>query len=118
MATLVRHTLCATLSGLSKIYRACGFTAPCGWAVFSGDLEHASDYLEGSSCWRHASRLCSNVPARVVGTDGARWASRASASSQRRAGGCSESRREILAAVGRSKHLEARNAQVAPCTRS
>ena len=38
MATLVRHTLCATLSGLSKVYRACGYRV--GWAVFSGDLEH------------------------------------------------------------------------------
>ena len=34
MATLVRDTLCATLSGLSKIYRACGYRV--GWAVFSG----------------------------------------------------------------------------------
>ena len=40
MATLVRRTLCATLSGLSKVYRACGYRV--GWAVFSGDLEHAA----------------------------------------------------------------------------
>src|ERR1700683_4923042 len=36
MATLVHDTLCATLSGLSKIYRACGYRV--GWAVFSGKL--------------------------------------------------------------------------------
>ena len=34
MATLVHDTLCATLSGLSKVYRACGYRV--GWAVFSG----------------------------------------------------------------------------------
>ena len=43
MATLVHHTLCGTLSGLSKVYRACGYRV--GWAVFSGDLENARDYL-------------------------------------------------------------------------
>ncbi len=31
MATLVHDTLCATLSGLSKVYRACGYRV--GWAV-------------------------------------------------------------------------------------
>ena len=36
MATLVTETLCATLSGLSKVYRACGYRV--GWAVFSGRL--------------------------------------------------------------------------------
>src|SRR5215470_16838843 len=43
MATLVHGTLCATLSGLSKVYRACGYRV--GWAVFSGELEHAREYL-------------------------------------------------------------------------
>ena len=36
MATLVHQTLCGTLSGLSKVYRACGYRV--GWAVFSGDV--------------------------------------------------------------------------------
>src|ERR1700676_5711388 len=44
MATLVRDTLCATLSGLSKVYRACGYRV--GWAVFSGRTRAATDYLK------------------------------------------------------------------------
>lgn len=60
MATLVHGTLCATLSGLSKVYRACGYRV--GWAVFSGDLEHATEYLAGLELLA-SLRLCSNVPA-------------------------------------------------------
>src|SRR6202050_3493382 len=60
MATLVHDTLCATLSGLSKIYRACGYRV--GWAVFSGQLHGSGDYL--SELEPLASlRLCSNVMA-------------------------------------------------------
>jgi alanine-synthesizing transaminase len=59
MATLVRETLCATFSGLSKVYRACGYRV--GWVVFSGDLEHAQGYLEGLDLLA-SLRLCSNVP--------------------------------------------------------
>ena len=43
MATLVRDTVCCTMSGLSKIYRACGYRV--GWAAFSGNLRGAGDYL-------------------------------------------------------------------------
>jgi alanine-synthesizing transaminase len=60
MATLVQGTLCATLSGLSKIYRACGYRV--GWAVFSGRLNGASDYLAALELLS-SLRLCSNVPA-------------------------------------------------------
>ena len=60
LATLVRDTLCATLAGLSKVYRACGYRV--GWAVFSGRTHAAADYL--SSLELLASlRLCSNVMA-------------------------------------------------------
>jgi len=59
MATLVNNTVCLTYSGLSKIYRACGYRV--GWCVFSGDLERASDYLHGMELLA-ALRLCSNVP--------------------------------------------------------
>ena len=60
VATLVHDTLCATLSGLSKVYRACGYRV--GWAVFSGRAHAAADYL--SSLELLASlRLCSNVMA-------------------------------------------------------
>src|SRR5580698_3512905 len=44
MAPLVHGTLCATLSGLSKVYRACGYRV--GWAVFSGRTRAATDYLK------------------------------------------------------------------------
>jgi alanine-synthesizing transaminase len=59
MATLVKDTLCATFSGLSKVYRACGYRV--GWVVFSGDLTHAQSYLEGMDLLA-SLRLCSNVP--------------------------------------------------------
>ena len=58
MATLVHDTLCATLSGLSKIYRACGYRV--GWAVFSGRTRAATDYLNGLELLS-SLRLCSNV---------------------------------------------------------
>jgi alanine-synthesizing transaminase len=60
MATLVRDTLCCTLSGLSKVYRACGYRV--GWAVFSGRLRGASDYMAALELVA-SLRLCSNVPA-------------------------------------------------------
>ena len=48
------------MSGLSKVYRACGYRV--GWASFSGDLENAREYpRRRSSCCR-SLRLCSNVP--------------------------------------------------------
>jgi len=59
MATLVHHTLCGTLSGLSKVYRACGYRV--GWAAFSGDLEHAREYLSALELLS-SLLLCSNVP--------------------------------------------------------
>ena len=59
MATLVDKSVCLTYSGLSKVYRACGYRV--GWCVFSGDLEHASDYIHGMELLA-ALRLCSNVP--------------------------------------------------------
>ena len=58
MATLVRDTLCATLSGLSKVYRACGYRV--GWAAFSGRTHAAADYLNALELLT-SLRLCSNV---------------------------------------------------------
>ncbi len=60
MATLVQDTLCATLSGLSKVYRACGYRV--GWAAFSGRLQGAADYLQALELLS-SLRLCANVPA-------------------------------------------------------
>jgi len=59
MATLCRDTLCGTFSGLSKIYRACGYRV--GWVAFSGALDRAGDYLTAMDLLA-ALRLCSNVP--------------------------------------------------------
>lgn len=59
MATLVGDNVCLTYSGLSKVYRACGYRV--GWCVFSGNLERASDYLHAMELLA-ALRLCSNVP--------------------------------------------------------
>lgn len=59
MATLVRDTLCASFSGLSKVYRACGFRV--GWVVFSGNRTGAQAYLDALDLLA-SLRLCSNVP--------------------------------------------------------
>ena len=59
LATLVHETLCATFNGLSKIYRACGYRV--GWVAFSGDREHAAEYLHAVELLA-SLRLCANVP--------------------------------------------------------
>ena len=60
LATLVTDAVCLTYSGLSKVYRACGYRV--GWCVFSGDLDRANNYIHGMELLA-ALRLCSNVPA-------------------------------------------------------
>jgi alanine-synthesizing transaminase len=60
MATLVQDTLCATMSGLSKVYRACGYRV--GWAAFSGRTAASADYFNALELLS-SLRLCSNVPA-------------------------------------------------------
>jgi alanine-synthesizing transaminase len=101
MATLVRKTLCATLSGLSKVYRACGYRV--GWAVFSGDLEHAGEYLAALELLA-SLRLCSNVPAQwaVQTALGGRQSIRELTAP---GGRLYESRRAILEGVARSRYL-------------
>jgi alanine-synthesizing transaminase len=59
MATLVDDGVCLGFSGLSKVYRACGYRV--GWCVFSGDLDRAADYVHSMELLA-ALRLCSNVP--------------------------------------------------------
>ena len=59
LATLAKQALCLTFSGLSKVYRACGLRV--GWLVFSGEREHARDYLHAIDLLA-SLRLCSNVP--------------------------------------------------------
>jgi alanine-synthesizing transaminase len=101
MATLVNHTLCGTLSGLSKVYRACGYRV--GWAVFSGDVEHSRDYLSALELLS-SLRLCSNVPGQ--------WAVQTALGGFQSiheltgpGGRLYESRKAILEAVGRSRFL-------------
>jgi alanine-synthesizing transaminase len=102
MATLVHSTLCCTMSGLSKVYRACGYRV--GWASFSGDIESASEYLSGLELLS-SLRLCSNVPGQ--------WAVQTALGGYqsiqeltRPGGRLYESRQAILDAVARSKYLK------------
>jgi alanine-synthesizing transaminase len=102
LATLVRDTLCATLSGLSKIYRACGYRV--GWAVFSGRVRAAGDYLNALELLS-SLRLCSNVPAQ--------WAVQTALGGYQSVrelvapgGRLYESRQEILTATERSRFLK------------
>jgi len=101
MGTLVHDTLCGTLSGLSKVYRACGYRV--GWAVFSGRTQTASDYLHGLELLA-SLRLCSNVSAQ--------WAVQTALGGHQSVrelvspgGRLYESRAAILAAVQRSRFL-------------
>jgi len=101
MATLVHNTLCCTMSGLSKVYRACGYRV--GWAAFSGDVESAGEYLSGLELLS-SLRLCSNVPGQ--------WAVQTALGGYQsiheltRAGGrLYESRQAILDGVASSKYL-------------
>ena len=101
MATLVQHTLCCTLSGLSKVYRACGYRV--GWAAFSGDVEHSREYLSALELLS-SLRLCSNVAGQ--------WAVQTALGGYQSirelvtpGGRLYESRKAIVDAVGRSRFL-------------
>jgi len=101
MATLVHDTLCATLSGLSKVYRACGYRV--GWAAFSGRTHAAADYLNALELLS-SLRLCSNVLAQwaVQTALGGHQSIRELVSP---GGRLHESRAAIVAAVQRSRFL-------------
>jgi alanine-synthesizing transaminase len=101
LATLVHDTLCATLAGLSKVYRACGYRV--GWAVFSGRVHAAADYLNALELLS-SLRLCSNVMGQ--------WAVQTALGGHQSVrqlvapgGRLYESRAAILEAVRRSPHL-------------
>lgn len=101
LATLVEHTLCATFSGLSKIYRACGLRV--GWVSFSGELGHAKRYLAALDLLA-SLRLCSNVPGQ--------WAVQTAIGGYQSiqdlvnpGGRLYESRQAIIDACARSKYL-------------
>jgi alanine-synthesizing transaminase len=101
MATLVHNTLCCTLAGLSKVYRACGYRV--GWAVFSGDVEPAREYLNALDKLS-SLRLCSNVPGQ--------WAVQTALGGYqsiheltRPGGRLHQSRQAIIDGVAKSKYL-------------
>ncbi len=101
MATLVEDTLCVSFGGLSKVYRACGYRV--GWAVFSGDREHAADYLHAVELLS-SLRLCANVPGQ--------WAVQTALGGYQSVGELTspggrlfESRQALLDGVARSRHL-------------
>ncbi|MDQ2641315.1 MAG: aminotransferase class I/II-fold pyridoxal phosphate-dependent enzyme [Pseudomonadota bacterium] len=60
IASLVHDTLCATFSGLSKVYRAAGYRV--GWVSFSGAVQRAGDYLAAVELLS-SMRMCASVPA-------------------------------------------------------
>jgi len=102
MSTLVHDTLCATFGGLSKIYRACGYRV--GWVAFSGDREHAADYLHAVELLA-SLRLCANVPGQ--------WAVQTALGGHQSireltapGGRLYQSRQAIIEGVARSKYLE------------
>lgn len=101
-ASLVNDTLCATFSGLSKVYRACGFRV--GWVSFSGKKEHAAEYL-GALELLASLRLCSNVPGQ--------WAVQTALGGHQSifeltgvGGRLYESRRAVIEAVEASEYME------------
>jgi alanine-synthesizing transaminase len=102
MATLVHNTLCCTMSGLSKVYRACGYRV--GWASFSGDIESASDYLSGLELLS-SLRLCSNVPGQWA-VQTALGGYQSILEMTRPGGRLYDSRQAILDGVARSKYLK------------
>lgn len=63
LAPLVHDTLCVTMSGLSKVWRACGYRV--GWMSLSGALKPAREYHRALDLLS-ALRLCSNVPGQLA----------------------------------------------------
>ncbi|WP_234734055.1 pyridoxal phosphate-dependent aminotransferase [Tellurirhabdus bombi] len=59
LATMVHDTLCISMGGLSKNYRAAGFRG--GWLILSGAKQRAKSYIEGLTLLA-SMRLCANVP--------------------------------------------------------
>ena len=101
MATLVNDTLCCTMSGLSKVYRACGYRV--GWASFSGDIESAREYLSALELLS-SLRLCSNVPGQWA-VQTALGGYQSIVELTRPKGRLFESRQAIIDGVARSKYL-------------
>ncbi len=59
IANMVQNTLCITMGGLSKNYRAAGFRG--GWLILSGAKHRAKSYIEGLLLLA-SMRISANVP--------------------------------------------------------
>jgi alanine-synthesizing transaminase len=102
MATLAEDCLCVSFGGLSKVYRACGWRV--GWMVFTGEFDRAENYRFAVEKLA-ALRLSSNVPTQwaVQTALGGYQSIRELTAS---GGRLYESRRAVIDAVERSRHLE------------
>ena len=101
IAPFADAVVCLTFSGLSKVYRACGYRV--GWCVVSGDLERAQSLLHSMELLA-ALRLCSNVPGQ--------WSVQTALGGMqsidqlvRPGGRLYESRRTVIECIERSKYL-------------
>jgi alanine-synthesizing transaminase len=101
IASLVTETLCATLSGLSKVYRAAGYRV--GWVSFSGATQRATEYLAAVELLS-SMRMCSNVPAQYA-VHSALGGYQSIKDLTSPGGRLYESRRAVIEAVARSKYL-------------
>ncbi len=101
MATLNPLALCATFSGLSKVYRACGLRV--GWLSFSGDKDHAREYIQAIELLA-SLRLCSNVPGQFA-VQTALGGHQSIGELTRVGGRLFESRKAIIESVARSRYL-------------
>ena len=101
MATLCSTALCATFSGLSKVYRACGYRV--GWVAFSGANDRSGRLVDAMDLLA-ALRLCSNVPGQwAVQTALGGYQSIKALCSP--GGRLFESRQAVMDAVARSPYL-------------
>jgi alanine-synthesizing transaminase len=102
IASLVSDTLCATLSGLSKVYRAAGYRV--GWVSFSGAVQRAGEYLAAMELLS-SMRMCSNVPAQYA-VHSALGGYQSIVDLTAPGGRLYESRRAVIDAVRKSKYLK------------
>lgn len=102
MAPLAPETLCVSLGGLSKVYRASGWRV--GWAVFTGALERADDYRLAVEKLA-ALRLSANVPGQWA-VQTALGGYQSIADLVARGGRLHESRQAVIDAVDKSRYLD------------
>jgi alanine-synthesizing transaminase len=101
IASMVRDTLCATFSGLSKVYRAAGYRV--GWVSFSGAVQRAGEYLAAMELLS-SMRMCAGVPAQHA-VHAALGGYQSILDLTSPGGRLYESRRAVIDSVSRSKFL-------------